>query len=43
MFTQVRFGDHLKLESIKKHGQYLHASNASCTIGTARYNVLFNQ
>ena len=35
---QVRFGDQLKLESVKTQGQYLHVSGRSQ--GKAGYNVL---
>ena len=40
VYSQVRFSDQLKLESVKKHGQYLHASSARFTLGAAGYNVL---
>ena len=34
----MRFGDQLKLESVKTQGQYLHVSG--CSQGAAGYNVL---
>ena len=38
--SKVRYGDQLKIESVKTQGQFFHCSNRTLGFSAANFNVL---